>query len=1450
MDREEDAKTSMLYAEIEAVNSKINASSTESIPKSLIQSYQAILDIKFAQLQDIPVDSGKIDRQCLRGKESKIAVVVHFFYEEMWPLLEQRLGCIPSGVGLFVTCPVEKLEIASKCIVPKFPHARFIASRNIGMDILPFLSVVPILANEGYEIVFKLQTKKGQNALGEIWREVMFDSLIGNGDNFLRIADEMLLDDTIVISGPGAFYLSAGRQAMQNQDNLQVVADRLEINSTIFDCDWGFFAGSMFCARVSALLSLSRVFHMSANIHDIDYKLDGNIEHALERFFGLLPKINGGNVGLMYPSVFGFADSCLIKTSPESCISRAPNISFVLSLIFSMNEQVRELADIIDLEFYATAQPLIHQTRVCKIRHYLLCGLFLDIPPCSQFDLDQYWREFFYRDSGTFFATPLKSISDALVQFASHCQNVLPAPDPQSSDHSSTACSEIIAKSGVFNQYYYEQQLGQKFLNEREAIDHYLEKGVYRDFFPFDGFIPSLYLDLNKELLTARTEPLSHFCQVGALENREYRKADSATHEDAPYLRYLVLNGTLIDWRGLQQKRWTANCASVVIPVFNNIGMTKDCIRSIFAHRVNLNFEIICVDNGSEKQNSIELEEFCAQFKNLVFVRNQDNFNFALGCNIGFSYASSGVVVFLNNDTLVEDYWLDKLYARLQSDSAAVAVQPRLLYEDRSIQCVGVVFADHQVIGYPIYQGVQPDEPTYLAQHNKFKAITAACIAVRAVDFARVKGFDCHYINGQEDIDLCLRLCDTPEKYCSVVHDCNIIHLESKTPNRGKYIRENRQYFAQRWRSSIVSDDKSYYSKDNLSIEAWKRDSDEFIRLGIAAHRPILRPRKIQEPQYGWSREHESLLISDLLNYEKSHANILSQLKVSIVMPTKNRSDIIRHAIDSVLIQSHQNFELLVVDDGSDDDSTKHIIDLIADPRIKYFKTKPLGVASARNTGLDAATGDYIAFLDSDNTWDQQFLRYSLLHLCSTGALACFAGLQALNDDQEVVYYRCNTYNKKALFELNYIDLNTIVHHSSVYARNDLDLRRLVDWDYILTLAAQVEFESLNLVLTNYYDGVEHKRITKNVARKREEILQLVDYVRSKHQQNLRLDAESQNPLDRGDSSDQSKLLGDKGEPRPPVIRIKSPCPNETEQPFWGDHHFAVALVKAFKQIGINQCYIDNLDRWYSTPVDDYDVVIVLRGLSQYKPDPKHLNILWIISHPEKIPVDEMQQYDKIYCASKKYADHLNLQHPLNVTPLLQATDPDLFRPRKERSFSGDTLLFVGNSRNIYRDSVKYLVENNFDQLRVIGRGWEQFIDASYISMQNIANSQLCKEYQSAHFVFNDHWDTMREYGFISNRIFDVVASGSKLITDYVEGLDSILPRNIVFSYHHVDEIKRYLQSPHSWPTPQSLTKAASFIRKNHTFKARAKTILSYVLAHPKIRDGDQVQSGRVHQES
>ena len=90
-------------------------------------------------------------------------------------------------------------------------------------------------------------------------------------------------------------------------------------------------------------------------------------------------------------------------------------------------------------------------------------------------------------------------------------------------------------------------------------------------------------------------------------------------------------------------------------------------------------------------------------------------------------------------------------------------------------------------------------------------------------------------------------------------------------------------------------------------------------------------------------------------------------MKVSVIIPTYNRANLVTEAINSVLMQSCKDIEIIVIDDGSTDNTSK-VLKTFGD-RIRYIKQKNMGAGAARNRGLKEANGKYIAFLDSDDIW-------------------------------------------------------------------------------------------------------------------------------------------------------------------------------------------------------------------------------------------------------------------------------------------------------------------------------------------------------------------------------------------------------------------------------------------------------------------------------------------------
>ena len=99
--------------------------------------------------------------------------------------------------------------------------------------------------------------------------------------------------------------------------------------------------------------------------------------------------------------------------------------------------------------------------------------------------------------------------------------------------------------------------------------------------------------------------------------------------------------------------------------------------------------------------------------------------------------------------------------------------------------------------------------------------------------------------------------------------------------------------------------------------------------------------------------------------------------QVSIIIPAYNRSEFLTQAVRSVLSQTMTDFEVLVVDDGSTDDS-RAVIENIHDVRLRYFYKQNGGVSSARNFGLARTVGEYVCFLDSDDFWPSGYLEIML----------------------------------------------------------------------------------------------------------------------------------------------------------------------------------------------------------------------------------------------------------------------------------------------------------------------------------------------------------------------------------------------------------------------------------------------------------------------------------------
>lgn len=250
---------------------------------------------------------------------------------------------------------------------------------------------------------------------------------------------------------------------------------------------------------------------------------------------------------------------------------------------------------------------------------------------------------------------------------------------------------------------------------------------------------------------------------------------------------------------------------------------------------------------------------------------------------------------------------------------------------------------------------------------------------------------------------------------------------------------------------------------------------------------------------------------------------------VSVVIPAFNRVGTIRVAVESVLLQSYADFEILVVDDGSSDHTMDRLAD-IDDTRLRLLSNPHnMGVSAARNTGIRNARGAWVAFQDSDDEWMPGKLEKQMARIASLGpdCVGAYCGMTIVGSPSTLPseaaserYFPDETFGIREGDLLSALLRTSLISTQTLIARRDLLTRiggfdealpALVDWDCVLRLARLGPFAFVDEPLVRQYfseNSITRSREKRAFARERiveknKDLLQLAPELFAEHYRSI-----------------------------------------------------------------------------------------------------------------------------------------------------------------------------------------------------------------------------------------------------------------------------------------------------------------------------------------------------------
>ncbi|MBX2816150.1 MAG: glycosyltransferase [Saprospiraceae bacterium] len=845
------------------------------------------------------------------------------------------------------------------------------------------------------------------------------------------------------------------------------------------------------------------------------------------------------------------------------------------------------------------------------------------------------------------------------------------------------------------------------------------------------------------------------------------------------------------------------------------------------------NYEIILVDNGSVDGSLDFLEEYWSEVR---IIRNSENRSFSAANNQAVLESSGSMLLFLNNDVMPLKGWLTRMvyfFQEKENHGAKVgAVGSRLLYPTEhpltplSVQHSGISFLGNRDFIRPINLGLR-DEWKPDGEAEEFAAVSAACLLVKKSDFDSVGGFDEEYIYGYEDVDLCLKLKQVEGLSNYTCQESILFHNEFGTQDKDqpKEVRKRRlnniSIFKRKWGEMIYN----YYWDAMLQVqESLFCAKDVFkVALTVTSSNPETKAGdyftglelKQALESLGWEVVFLSRESKDWLNVPEDVDVVISLLDAwnPSQIKCKNRSLIkiawarnwferwaesgYFHHFDLVFTSSKKSIPLFRKYSGA----PIHYMPIATNAE-RFLKGVPKKKYLSDYCFTGSFWGDRRFIIDNLSpsdldeyqgaifgaNWDQ-VPELAELHRGAVNYLEMpdiYASTKVVIDDATWIVDSWGSLNSRVF---------DAIGAGRLLVTNG---RQGVDDLFESTIPIYRDRASLTKLLRKYLDNDVAR--TELVEAMQSEVLARHTYV---HRANQIRDTLNEWLLRRS-------------------FMIKIPVPDWKQASSWGDFHFALALQRSFSDQGVRS-KIQVLSDWHGTDDIEYQNVIVIRGLSQYEPKAHHCNLMWQISHPDQVERAEYELYDHVFVASKSHAEWLNKNYSLKAKYLAQATNAELFYEGED--VERNQILFVGNSRKVMRPIIKDLLDSKY-QVDIFGANWRGLVPSNWIKGEHIANAHVRKYYGGARILLNDHWATMRDNGFISNRIYDALAAGATIISDHFEELEQEFGE-FIYTYRDKEELVSKIESLLN--EGSSKESASAWIAANHTFQNRASVIIDTV---------------------